>query len=70
MRKNSVERLIVTSNMNHHYSVMMHHNNGTVMEPAEVLVERVLQRTLLERHKHGRRLLRNFQTEGSLAKAV
>ena len=46
MRKNSVERLIVTSNMNHHYFVMMHHNNGTVMEPAEVLVERVLQRTL------------------------
>ena len=43
MRKNSVERLIVTLNTNHHYFVMMHHNYGTLMEPAEIRVEKILQ---------------------------
>jgi hypothetical protein len=43
MRKNSVERPIVIINTNRHYFVMMHHNYGTLMEPAEVRLQEILR---------------------------
>ena len=43
MRKNSVERLIVTLKTNHHYSVMMRHNYTALMEPGETRLEEILR---------------------------
>jgi hypothetical protein len=45
MRKKSVERLIVISNMNHHDFVIMHCDYTSLMERGEIRLEEILRTT-------------------------